>query len=144
MNETELPGGIFDKSGESGESTPAANFLAAIVASSDDAIISKDLNGIISSWNDGARRIFGWEANEIIGQSILRLIPTELHHEETFILEKIRAAERVEHFETNRIRKMARDSLFLSPYLLSKTITEKLSELLKSAAISLIGRRSSV
>jgi PAS domain S-box-containing protein len=81
------------------------NFLAAIVATSDDAIISKDLNGIINSWNEGARRIFGYEADEIIGQSILRLIPVELHHEEDFILGKIRAGERVEHFETTRMRK---------------------------------------
>lgn len=83
----------------------AKNFLAAIIASSDDAIISKDLNGIISSWNDGARRIFGYEADEIIGQPILRLIPEELHHEEDFILGKIRAGERIDHFETIRVRK---------------------------------------
>lgn len=59
----------------------AKNFLTAIIASSDDAIISKDLNGIITSWNEGARRIFGYEPEEIVGQSILRLIPKELHHE---------------------------------------------------------------
>lgn len=81
------------------------NFLAAIIASSDDAIVSKDLNGIIRSWNEGARRIFGYEADEIVGQSILRLIPEELHHEEDFILGKIRAGERVDHFETIRVRK---------------------------------------
>lgn len=83
----------------------AKSFLAAIVATSDDAIISKDLNGIINSWNEGARRIFGYEADEIIGQPILRLIPVELHHEEDFILGKISAGERVEHFETTRMRK---------------------------------------
>jgi PAS domain S-box-containing protein len=83
----------------------AKNFLAAIIASSDDAIISKDLNGIITSWNDGARRIFGYEADEIIGESILRLIPEELHYEEDFILGKIRAGERIEHFESIRVRK---------------------------------------
>lgn len=83
----------------------ARNFLAAIVASSDDGIISKDLNGIISSWNEGARRIFGYEADEIVGQSVLRLIPEELHSEEDFILGKIRAGERIEHFETTRVRK---------------------------------------
>ena len=84
-------------------------FLAAIIASSDDAIISKDLNGVITSWNDGAHRIFGYEAEEIIGESILRLIPEELHHEEDIILGKIRAAERIEHFETIRVRKNERD-----------------------------------
>ena len=81
------------------------NFLAAIIASSDDAIISKDLNGIISSWNDGARRIFGYEADEIVGQPILRLIPVELHYEEDFILSKIRSGERIDHFETIRMKK---------------------------------------
>ena len=81
------------------------SFLAAIIASSDDAIISKDLNGIIRSWNEGARRVFGYEANEIIGQPILRLIPEELHHEEDSILAKIRAGERLDHFETTRLRK---------------------------------------
>ena len=83
----------------------AKDFLAAIITSSDDAIISKDLNGIIGSWNDGARRMFGYEAGEIIGQSILRLIPPELHHEEDFILSKIRSGERIEHFESTRLRK---------------------------------------
>ena len=83
----------------------AKNFLAAIITSSDDAIISKDLNGIISSWNEGARRIFGYEADEIVGQSILRLIPPELQHEEDFILAKIRSGQRIEHFETTRVRK---------------------------------------
>lgn len=81
------------------------NFLMAVIASSDDAIISKDLNGIISSWNGGASRIFGYEADEIIGQPILRLIPSELHHEETIILAKLRAGERIDHFETIRVRK---------------------------------------
>jgi len=83
----------------------ARNFLAAIIASSDDAIISKNLNGIISSWNEGARRIFGWEAEEIVGQSILRLIPPDLQHEEDFILAKIRSGQRIEHFESTRVRK---------------------------------------
>lgn len=83
----------------------AKSFLAAIVTSSDDAIISKDLNGIIRSWNEGARRIFGYEADEIVGQSILRLIPPELQHEEDFILAKIRSGQRLEHFESIRVRK---------------------------------------
>lgn len=81
------------------------NFLAAIIESSDDAIISKNLNGIVSSWNDGARRIFGYDAEEMIGQPILRIIPPELHYEEDFILTKIRSGERIDHFETIRMKK---------------------------------------
>jgi PAS domain S-box-containing protein len=79
--------------------------LAAIVESSDDAIVSKDLNGIIQSWNAAARRMFGYAPEEIIGESILRLIPEELHSEETFILAKLRSCERIDHYETVRLRK---------------------------------------
>jgi PAS domain S-box-containing protein len=80
-------------------------FLAALIESSEDAIISKDLNGIISSWNGGAQRIFGYTAAEIVGQSILKLIPPELHSEEEQILTKVRAGERIEDHATTRIRK---------------------------------------
>jgi PAS domain S-box-containing protein len=79
--------------------------LAAIVESSDDAIISKDLTGIITSWNQSAERIFGYKPNEIIGKSVLTLIPEDLHSQETDILTKLRAGERIEHFETRRLRK---------------------------------------
>src|SRR6476659_3201576 len=72
--------------------------LAAIVASSDDAIISKTLEGRVTSWNEGASRIFGWEASEMIGQPILRIIPPELHDEEVEILARLRRGERIEHF----------------------------------------------
>lgn len=79
--------------------------LAAIVDTSQDAIISKDLNGIVTSWNDAAVRIFGYAAHEIIGKSILTLIPPNLHDDEKRILESIRAGRRVEHFETVRLTK---------------------------------------
>jgi len=79
--------------------------LAAIVDNADDAIISKDLNGVVRTWNDAARRTFGFTAEEMIGQPILKLIPPELQHEEELILGKIRAGERIEHYETLRLRK---------------------------------------
>lgn len=79
--------------------------LAAIVESSDDAIVSKDLNGIINTWNKGAERILGYSADEVIGKPVTILIPEDRHTEETEILGKIRRGERIEHFETIRRRK---------------------------------------
>jgi PAS domain S-box-containing protein len=92
--------------------------LAAIVESSDDAIVSKDLNGIITSWNRGAERLFGYEAEEVIGKSITILIPADRQDEEPRILERLRRGERVDHFETVRRRKDGRPieiSLTVSP-----------------------------
>lgn len=80
----------------------AVTRLAAIVESSDDAIISKDLNGIVTSWNMGAEKLFTFTATEMIGSSILRLIPVDRHDEETLILGKIKRGEKIEHFETQR------------------------------------------
>jgi PAS domain S-box-containing protein len=80
-------------------------WLAAIVEQSDDAIVSKDLNGIITSWNIGAERIFGYSAAEIVGKSILTLIPRARHPEEDFILAKVRQGERIRHYDTVRQRK---------------------------------------
>jgi len=79
--------------------------LAAIVESSDDVIISKDLNGIIRSWNQSAANVFGYSPEEIIGKSILLLIPEELHSEEPLIIERIRAGQRIDHYETVRLTK---------------------------------------
>lgn len=79
--------------------------LAAIIDSADDAIISKDLNGIITSWNTGATKLFGYSSDEMLGQPILRVIPEELQYEEGEILRKIRAGEQIDHFETKRRKK---------------------------------------
>lgn len=80
----------------------ARQLLSSIVENSDDAIISKDLNGTIISWNQGAQRLFGYAPDEILGRSVLTLIPIELQHEEPDILERIRRGERIEHFDTIR------------------------------------------
>jgi PAS domain S-box-containing protein len=92
--------------------------LAAIVASSEDAIISKTLEGRITSWNAGATRIFGYLPEEMIGQPIIRIIPEELRQEEDEILSKLRRGERIDHFETVRVGKDGRRvdiSLTVSP-----------------------------
>jgi PAS domain S-box-containing protein len=95
-----------------------ASLLEAIVHSSEDAIIAKNLDGIVTSWNPAATRIFGYQPEEIIGQSILKLIPPHLEHQEPFILGKVRAGEQIAHFETERVRKDGRViivSLTISP-----------------------------
>ncbi|RAJ33058.1 PAS domain S-box protein [Pedobacter cryoconitis] len=92
--------------------------LAAIIDSSNDAVISKTLNGIITSWNDSAERTFGYTAAEIIGQPILKLIPPDLLQEEVQILSRLSKGERVNHFETRRITKTGQlidVSLTISP-----------------------------
>jgi PAS domain S-box-containing protein len=97
-----------------------ARRLAAIVASSDDAIVSKDLNGIVLSWNDAAERMFGFTAADMIGRSIRRIIPADRQSEEDAVLESIRAGRRVDHFETMRQRSDGRlipISLTVSPIL---------------------------
>lgn len=92
--------------------------LATIVNSSDDAIIAKDLNGVITEWNTAAERMFGYRAEEVIGRSILTIIPPELQHEEPMILGKIRAGHGIDHYETYRLHKSGRRvdvSLSISP-----------------------------
>jgi PAS domain S-box-containing protein len=83
----------------------AQAYLASIVESSDDAIISKTLQGIITSWNKGAERLFGYTASEILGQPITILIPPDHQDEEERILEQLKRGERVDHYETVRLRK---------------------------------------
>ena len=90
-----------------------AQRLATIVESSDDAIISKDLNGIIATWNRGAEKLFGYKAQEVIGRPITILFPAELKEDEARILASIKHGERIEQYETVRQRKMAR--AFRSP-----------------------------
>jgi PAS domain S-box-containing protein len=79
--------------------------VASIVETSDDAIISKDLKGVITSWNQGAQRLFGYSAEEAIGKPVTMLMPPEFQDEEPKILERIRRGERIEHYETVRMRK---------------------------------------
>jgi len=96
----------------------APYWLTALIESADDAIISKTLNGIITSWNKGAERIFGYTADEVIGKPVTILIPPDHEDEEPAILARLRAGERIEHYETIRVRKDGRlidISLTVSP-----------------------------
>jgi PAS domain S-box-containing protein len=98
----------FDETGrvsQQAEVPHAPYWLAALVESADDAIISKTLTGIITSWNRAAQRIFGYTSDEIVGRPITTIIPEELQDEEAAILAKIRNGEPIEHFETVRLRK---------------------------------------
>jgi PAS domain S-box-containing protein len=92
--------------------------LAAVVDSAEDAIVSKTLDGIVTSWNTGAARIFGYEASEMIGRPLTTIIPPELHYEEAMILGKVKAGERIEHYRTTRRAKdgtLKQVSLAVSP-----------------------------
>lgn len=109
---------IFRDITEQRQAELARGWLAAIVESSEDAIVSKRLDGTITSWNPAATRLFGYTAEEIIGQPVLRIIPPELHGEEEQILARLRRGERVEHFETVRLARDGRRidvSLTVSP-----------------------------
>ena len=92
-------------SGHQRQADRNGGLLASIIESSDDAIISKDADGMITSWNPAAERIFGYTAQEVIGRSVTMLIPQERHDEEPGILERIRSGERIDHYETVRRRK---------------------------------------
>jgi PAS domain S-box-containing protein len=94
------------------------HFLAAIINSSDDAIVTKNLDGIVTSWNKGAERLFGYRADEMIGQPILKVIPPDRKSEEPAILQRLRNGERVDHFDTRRMHKDGHEfdvSLTISP-----------------------------
>jgi PAS domain S-box-containing protein len=110
--------GVIQELGERRLADEARNRLAAVVESSDDAIISKTLDGVITSWNRGAERIFGHLANEAIGKPITILIPPDHLGEEPAILERMRRGERIDHYETMRLRKdgsLLNVSLSVSP-----------------------------
>ena len=109
---------FFHDISEQKEAERATGLLAAIVDSSDDAIVSKSLDGIIMSWNRSAERLFGYTAEEAVGQHIKLIVPRDRQHEEATILERLGRGERVEHFETVRVRKDGRTldiSLTISP-----------------------------
>ena len=91
--------------GRTGYHTAGPKLLAAIVDSSDDAILSKTLDGVITSWNKAAERIYGYQAAEIIGRSVSLLIPPDRPDEMAEILDRIRIGERIDHYETTRLRK---------------------------------------
>lgn len=112
-------GTIFSSLVSTSTNTPdPRDWLAAIIEGSDDAIISKDLNGVIQTWNVGATRLFGYEAQEVIGKSITIVIPQDRLDEEPAIIAAIQLGMRVDHFETVRRRKdgtMVAISLTISP-----------------------------
>jgi PAS domain S-box-containing protein len=113
--------------------------LAAIVESSDEAIISKNLDGIVTSWNTAASRIFGYTAEEMIGQSILKLIPEDLHPEEKTFIEKMKSGQRIEQFETRRITKNGQTldvSLTLSPVRDAQSKIIGASKILRDVSIA--------
>ncbi|HUR97600.1 MAG TPA: PAS domain S-box protein, partial [Pyrinomonadaceae bacterium] len=101
-----------------GDSQILGGWLEAIIESADDAIISKTLDGTLTSWNKAAENILGYTADEAVGKSVLMLIPEERRDEEQMILSNIRAGKRVEHFQTVRLRKDGRPidvALTISP-----------------------------
>jgi PAS domain S-box-containing protein len=115
--ETRMYGIVQDITARKG-AQEASQRLAAIVESSDDAIASKDLTGVVTSWNRAAERIFGYTAEEMIGRPITTIIPPELHDDETKILATIARGERIDHFETVRLTKSGERidvSLTISP-----------------------------
>ena len=96
-----------DRSSAAGRAALQAR-LAAIINSSDDGIVSKDLNGTVQSWNEAAERIFGYTAEEMVGRSITTIIPPDRHHEENEFLARVRRGERIDHFQTVRQHKDGR------------------------------------
>lgn len=107
--------------------------LAAIVESSDDAIIGKTLDGVITSWNRGAERMFGYTDHEIIGESILKLIPEDRQHDEPMIVSRLKKGERIDHYETVRQRK---DGTFIDVSLTISPIRNKAGDIIGVSKIA--------
>lgn len=107
--------------------------LAAIVASSDDAIVSKTLDGIITSWNVAAERLFGYSAEEAVGKHITLIIPPELYPEEEEIIANLRQGKRIEHFETVRVRK---DGTFVDVSLSISPVRDRSGKIIGAAKIA--------
>jgi PAS domain S-box-containing protein len=107
--------------------------LAAIVDSSHDAIVGKDLNSIITDWNQGAERLFGYTADEAVGHSILMLIPDGLHHEEVEIIDRVRRGERIASYETTRRRK---DGTYISVSLTVSPIKDDEGNIIGASKIA--------
>jgi PAS domain S-box-containing protein len=111
----------------------ASRYLASIVESCDDAIVSKDLNGIIATWNTGAERLFGYLAAEVIGKPITILIPQDRQDEETRILERIRRGERIDHYETIRQRK---DGSLITVSLTVSPVTDEYGKIIGASKVA--------
>jgi PAS domain S-box-containing protein len=111
----------------------ATRRLVSIVESSDDAIVSKDLNGIIATWNRGAERLFGYFAEEIIGKPIMTLIPSDRQAEEAGILERIQRGERIDHFETVR---RCKDGSLVTVSLTVSPVTDASGKIIGAAKIA--------
>jgi PAS domain S-box-containing protein len=122
-----------NQSGLERTSEELASHLAAIVECSDDAIISKSLQGIILSWNKGAERIFGYSAEEVIGKSITIIIPQERLHEEPVILDRLRRGERIDHFETVRV---AKDGSYLDVSITISPVRNKDGHIIAASKIA--------
>lgn len=123
---------IRDASEQRGEEI-AARQLAAIVESSDDAIIGKDVEGTILSWNRGAERMYGYTAEEVVGRSIALLVPPNLVDDQLGILERLRKGEEVEQYETNQIRK---DEVVLDVVLKISAIRDVAGEIVGTSSIA--------
>ena len=123
----------FRDTTEHKEAEAMQHLLAAIVSFSDDAIVSKTLDGIITSWNGAAEKMFGYNAQEAIGKHITLIIPEELHQEEEVIIQKLRNGERIEHFDTIRQRK---DGTAIAVSLSISPVKDKQGKIIGAAKIA--------